>query len=123
MLTRFLFVLIAIGLSGCGSQLVGPTGHRRPAQRLPAQRRPALPSTVVPQDFNQLDNVPAASIIRPGPALNSTYHEVQQGETATAIARQYGISVDSLLNENGLNRSTVLQPKQMLFIPRDAKSK
>ncbi|MDA1017986.1 MAG: LysM peptidoglycan-binding domain-containing protein, partial [Planctomycetota bacterium] len=116
----FLLVMIATAI-GCGRQLIDPANNQR--ARIRPRPQPVPSANTVPQDFNQLENVPAESLLGPGPQLTSTYHEVKPGETAISIARQYGLNVDGLLDANGLSRSSVLQPKQMLFIPRAAKSK
>jgi LysM domain len=43
---------------------------------------------------------------------------VRQGETAWTIAARYGLTLDELLNLNGLSRGTSLQPGDKLLIRR-----
>ena len=44
------------------------------------------------------------------------YHTVQSGETLFGIARYYGMSVNELMNWNGLNGSSILLPGQKLLL-------
>lgn len=44
-------------------------------------------------------------------------HVVQRGETLSAIARQYGVSVDALVTANGLADSSLIRVGQRLVIP------
>ena len=45
-------------------------------------------------------------------------HRVRSGETATDIARRYGVSLTALLNYNGLTMGSVLRPGDVLKIPQ-----
>ena len=49
---------------------------------------------------------------------SSTSHRVRGGETATQIARFYGVSLMSLLNYNGLTVGSIIRPGDLLRIPR-----
>jgi len=44
------------------------------------------------------------------------YHTVQSGETLFGIARYYGLSVNELMNWNGLNAASILLPGQKLLL-------
>ncbi len=44
-------------------------------------------------------------------------HRVQSGETATQIARRYGVSLDALLDYNDLDRRSVIRVGQIIKIP------
>jgi len=44
-------------------------------------------------------------------------HRIRRGETASVIARRYGISLTSLLNYNGLTMGSVLRAGDVLKIP------
>ena len=44
-------------------------------------------------------------------------HRVQRGETATQIARRYGVSLDELLDYNDLDRRSVIKAGQIIKIP------
>jgi len=45
-------------------------------------------------------------------------HRVRSGETASEIARRYGVSLTALLNYNGLTMGSVLRPGDVLKIPQ-----
>ncbi|HET7789984.1 MAG TPA: LysM peptidoglycan-binding domain-containing protein [Gemmatimonadales bacterium] len=44
-------------------------------------------------------------------------HRVQAGETASQIARRYGVTLSALLNYNGLTENSILKAGQLLKIP------
>src|SRR5690349_8147816 len=46
-----------------------------------------------------------------------TFHTVQSGETLTAIALRYGVSVDEIVQANGLANANYLYVGQQLAIP------
>ncbi|MDQ1122531.1 LysM peptidoglycan-binding domain-containing protein [Microbacterium trichothecenolyticum] len=75
-----------------------------------------------------------ASIIRPGqvlalvaasvpsapddaPTAAAGTHEVRPGDTVSAIAGANGVSVDTVLNANGLTRDSIIYPGEVLRIP------
>ncbi|MGB7340828.1 MAG: LysM peptidoglycan-binding domain-containing protein [Phototrophicaceae bacterium] len=66
--------------------------------------QPTLTNTPVPTSNNQLRS-------------STLEHVVNQGESLTVIATQYGITVDAILRENNLTRSQVIVPNQRLLIP------
>ena len=45
-------------------------------------------------------------------------HRVQRGETASEIARRFGVSLTALLNYNGLTMGSVLRPGDLIKIPQ-----
>ena len=45
-------------------------------------------------------------------------HRVQRGETASEIARRFGVSLMALLNYNGLTMGSVLRPGDLIKIPQ-----
>jgi len=47
----------------------------------------------------------------------SASHRVRSGETASQIARRYGVDLDALLDYNGLSRDSVIKVGQLLRIP------
>ncbi len=49
---------------------------------------------------------------------SSTSHRVRAGETATEIARRYGVSLTALLNYNGLTVGSVIRPGDFIKIPQ-----
>lgn len=110
-------VLICWVLIGCGSPVVDPGRAPRPmvpiqVQPTPNEGSPSWNSAEIPQ-------VPVDSVMTlPQEATSATYHSVQSGETLASVAKKYGVSADKLRSANGLDGSSVLKAKQLLFIPR-----
>ncbi len=46
------------------------------------------------------------------------YHEIQSGETLTAIARKYGVSMESLMKTNNIDNPSHIEIGQRLKIPK-----
>ena len=59
----------------------------------------------------------AASVTTSAPSSNGSRYTIKSGDTVTAIAKQFGISVQALLDANGLNRSSIIFSDQNLTIP------
>jgi LysM repeat protein len=75
--------------------------------------------------------VPAASAPAPTPAPAPApapsapatgTHTISAGDTVSAIAKRYGVSIDAVLSANGLDRSSIIYPGQTLRIPASASS-
>jgi hypothetical protein len=49
--------------------------------------------------------------------LTKATHVVTKGETLTSIAKQYHVSLDTLVQANGISKQTPLQVGQRLVIP------
>lgn len=60
--------------------------------------------------------VAAEAAPTPAPAAVRT-HEVQPGDTVSAIASASGVSVDAVLTANGLTRESIIYPGQTLDVP------
>jgi membrane-bound lytic murein transglycosylase D len=60
----------------------------------------------------------ASAGARSSGAVNPASHRVRAGETASAIARRYGVSVRALLDINGLAMDSIIKVGQRLRIPR-----
>jgi LysM repeat protein len=79
-------------------------------------------------DIVTINHLGPHAIIKPGdrlivklaegqaPPPAPTTHVVQTGETAWTIAALHGLTLDELLNLNGINRSTVLYPGDVVLI-------
>jgi LysM repeat protein len=65
--------------------------------------------------FNKFKATHFASAATPAPETG--VRMVKKGETATSIARSYGISADDLLKYNKIADARKLQPGQTLKIP------
>lgn len=48
------------------------------------------------------------------PRVQSHYHKVKKGETASSIAKKCGVTLENLLKSNGLKRTSTLRPGQVL---------
>ena len=81
----------------------------------PLEGIPATP--VAPGNEPAVDTLPVA----PPPAVPSPaeprVHVVARGETLTAIGRRYGVSVDRLVQDNGLANPNLLEVGQRLVLP------
>ena len=78
----------------------------------------------MPSDFEEIDNrgvsrLPASSVVTlPDREKDAYYHQVVKGETLTGIAGKYKQTVSGLIESNGLESNAVLQPGQLLYIPK-----
>ena len=137
-------LIIAVVASGCGPMWYGsppptyPPGQGLPPSQfqqptmvpanpaplqVPTEQDPggAPPSTFQGGAAGSLNEVPSADVGQvltvPTPRSTSTYHDVQQGETLTSIARQYGVTVDALKTANVFESDPVLKPGDLILIP------
>lgn len=75
-------------------------------------------SIIQPGQVLRLSGAAAATAAPPqAPAAASASHSVVAGETVTAIAKRYGLSVQTVLAANGLGWSSIIYPGQKLSIP------
>lgn len=81
-----------------------PTPATTVAPTIAATNTEPVPATATPEPVTQ-------------PAGTPTTHEVQAGETLGEIALRYGVSVEALLAENGLDSAEFLQIGQELKLP------
>ncbi|MFJ2370160.1 LysM peptidoglycan-binding domain-containing protein [Microbacterium sp. NPDC087665] len=58
-----------------------------------------------------------ASVAPPAPAASTGTYTISAGDTLFALAQTHGVSLDSLLGANGLDRSSIIYPGQTLTIP------
>jgi LysM repeat protein len=73
----------------------------------------------VPDDLAAgVPRVPASSLLSLPAEEEAFYHRVVKGDTLSGIARQYGVSLGQLLEANGLDAEALLQPDQLIFIPK-----
>lgn len=106
--------VMVMATAGCGAPVVHP-GPATPQPRLaPPQQSGNLRNNVPEVPSSSVMDEPSQSRSRP-----ARYHEVQQGETLSSIARQYGVSVQEIVEANGLDDPDHIQPGQSLYIPRN----
>lgn len=74
---------------------------------------------VLPQDDNPSAPSPATSERVSAPAPGDA-HVVVPGDTLGQISRTYGISVDDLVNANGIANPDLIYPGQTIVIPHNA---
>lgn len=102
---------------GCGSPVVDPG---RGTLHVVSPTLPA-PQSVEPSpaESAEVPQVPAESVISgPQHPETATYHTVKAGETLSSIAKRYGLTAEQLRSANGLDASAIIQPQQLLFIPK-----
>lgn len=81
-----------------------PTGTPQPTPIL----MPTLPATVTP-------TVSATSTVTPTPSVRT--HIVLAGETLASLAQKYDVTVEAILELNGLANPNVIEVGQELLIP------
>lgn len=87
---------------------------------LAASRTNAAEETVKPTSTaSEPLSVEAARPVEPSPA--ATMHTVAKGETLGGIASKYGVKLNDLLAENGLDKSAVIRIGQKLKVSAPAK--
>ncbi|MDQ1083619.1 MULTISPECIES: LysM domain-containing protein [Microbacterium] len=80
-------------------------------------------SVIQPGQVLLLGGTPAATAptapapAAPAPAPAPVTHEVQPGDTVSAIASAHGVSLDAVLSANGLTRGSIIYPGDVLQIP------
>lgn len=75
-----------------------------------------LPPLSTPPDVNITPIVDVTPLTPPPATQNSTY-VIRSGDTVTSIAAKFGVSVQSILDANGLNRSSLIYAGRTLNIP------
>jgi len=114
---RLLPVLCLVMMAGCGGHQVidpgtGPITQQMPVRVVSQQSREFSPSP------GPIKHVPASMVVDiPDRSETQQYYEVRQGETLSGIARAHHIPLARLLDSNGLDASSALQPGQLIFLP------
>ncbi len=86
------------------------------AASVPPAAVPPAPVTAPVLDITPVvDVTPAPTAPAPQP-LNTTYL-IKSGDTVTSIAASFGVSVQAVLDANGLNRSSIIFAGRTLVIP------
>jgi LysM repeat protein len=73
-------------------------------------------ATIVPTETNV---APAATQtpVAPGSTPTAQYHIIQFGDALSGIALEYGVTVDALMDANGIDNANLIQVGQKLIIP------
>ncbi len=75
-----------------------------------------IPAGMKADFFEELERTP------PARRVSWIAHRVRKGETASAVAKRYGVSLQATLDMNGLSRRQPLKPGHTLLIPAPAPS-
>jgi len=78
----------------------------------------SIPGTSAPAAVTQVPIVPAVSITPI--TANPGTHLIGSGETLSSIAKKYSVSIQAILNANGLNWSSIIYGGRGLVIPAAA---
>ncbi|MBM84190.1 MAG: hypothetical protein CMJ78_26850 [Planctomycetaceae bacterium] len=72
------------------------------------------------KSFSEIAGAPASSILdsKQTPDARAFYHRVLRGESVASIARKYGVSTEAVIEGNGLDSNAIIQPGQLIYIPR-----
>lgn len=103
-------------LAGCRSQLVNSGSESTRPPQGPALTPPT--TGAVPRD--QVPHVPATAVLgspQNSSGISARHYQLVAGETWESIARKFGVSVDRLLDENGMDDNTPLHAGDWVVIP------
>ena len=101
-------------LAACGQVVTKPT--TMPPTMTPtvtSMASPTVKATVTPAPYTPEPT--ATPTIEPTPVV----HTIASGETLIVIARQYGVSVQSIQEVNGITDPRTLRVSQEILIPTD----
>ncbi len=107
---------------GVSAAMIESANPRLRPRALRVGQRLIIPMSgrVVPAAAWSVPPAPAARRYRrvANTAASAASHRVRPGETASQIARRYGVPLAALLNYNGLTTASVLRPGDLLKIPQ-----
>ncbi|MEX1229519.1 MAG: LysM domain-containing protein [Planctomycetaceae bacterium] len=115
-------VAMCLLLAGCQSQLVNPGSESTRPPQGPALTPPA--TGAAPRD--QVPHVPATAVLgqpQNSSGISARHYQVAEGENWESIARKFGVSVDRLLDENGMDDNTPLHAGDWVVIPPAASTR
>lgn len=101
-------------LSGCGTVMT-PAPILTVAAVAPPVAGATPTPTIAPASF--LTPIPPTPTFTPSPSPTPVVHYVVSGNTLLGIALEYGVTVDALLQANGLSINEYLRIGQALIIP------
>ncbi len=74
-------------------------------------------STIFAGQVLALTSAPVKSTGTPAPTTAAGRYEIGKGDTISALAARFGVSVESILAENSLEASSIIYPGQTIVIP------
>jgi N-acetylmuramoyl-L-alanine amidase len=74
-------------------------------------------STIFAGQVLALTSAPVKSTGTPAPTTFAGRYEIGKGDTISALAAQFGVSVEEILAENNLEASSIIYPGQTIVIP------
>lgn len=107
-----IILVLAFLLVGCDAVLTPPPSPTPTPTLTPTARTTA---TIVPGGF--LTPIPPTPTFTPSPSPTPVIHIIEQGDTLFGIALEYGVTLDGLLQTNGLVADQILRIGQSLIIP------
>lgn len=112
--------LAAIGflaVAGCGQHQVIDPGTAPVTGQTPVRVISQQPGNFS-HNGEPIQHVPISQVVEiPDREQTQEYHKVQPGETLSGIARAYQISLERLLESNGLEANASLQPGELIYVP------
>ncbi|HOU14009.1 MAG TPA: FxLYD domain-containing protein [Anaerolineae bacterium] len=106
------WLILALSLTACDAVVTPLPTPTAPPTGTPTPRATA---TLAPGAF--LTPIPPTVTLTPSPTPTPVVHVVEQGNTLLGIALEYGVTVDALVQVNGLDPSQYLHIGQVLIIP------
>lgn len=107
--------VLVVALAACSAVLTPPPLPSPTPEPLTAVTR----GLATPISQIQLTPIPPTPTFTPSPTPTPVVHIVQQGDTLLGIALEYGITLNALVNANGLDTGQFLRIGQSLIIPLD----
>ncbi|MFM2352725.1 MAG: hypothetical protein RLZZ608_131 [Actinomycetota bacterium] len=74
-------------------------------------------STIFAGQALALTNAPVKTTGTPAPSSTAGRYVIEKGDTISSLAAGFGVSAQSLLDENGLSWSSIIYPGQTIIIP------
>ncbi|MEN9621307.1 MAG: hypothetical protein RL499_1500, partial [Actinomycetota bacterium] len=74
-------------------------------------------STIFAGQVLTLTSAPVKTTGTPAPTTSAGRYRIDKGDTISALAARFGVSAQSILDENGLSWSSIIYPGQTIVIP------
>jgi len=105
-------LLVIVLTTACQAVVTPP-----PTATSPPTTTPTLRTTAALSPSGFLTPIPPTATLTPSPSPTPVVHIVAQGNTLFGIALEYGVTVDALVQANGLDVNQYLRIGQTLVIP------